>query len=198
MDRQYPVRLVGEQHYDDACASLNVGDRVDVFRETHNPHDKNAVVVKNMDGQTIGYIPRESFVQRVIHNDGRSVYAEIKEKTRENDQWQIVLSVGTRFNPAKVTRYKATEDERRQFQAIRQQAKVARAGQNSRADSATRAIAQCEEPAGRVHGIVSRPATQADHDDSPKAEVTLYGMPIWVLILAAAVAMLWLAGSMGG
>lgn len=198
MDKQYPVRLVGEQYYDDACASVNIGDRVDVFRETHNPHDKNAVVVKNMAGQTIGYIPRESFVQRVIHDDGRSVYAEIKEKTRENDQWQIVLSVSTRFNPAKVTRYKATEDERRQFQAIRQQAKEARPGRNRRADAATRATAQSDEAAGRVYGITNRPVTPADDDAPPRADVTVNGVPIWVLILAAAAAMLWLASTMGG
>ena len=83
MGKQYPVRLVGEQYYDGACARARTGQEVSIFHEIGNPHDENALVAKNDLGETIGYIPRESFVQGVYHEQGRSVVARISERARE-------------------------------------------------------------------------------------------------------------------
>lgn len=126
MSKEYTLRLVGEQHYEAACAAALVGDRVSILRETHNPYDRKAIVAKNDAGDTLGYVPRESFVQDVIHEQGRGISAEIREKLWENGQWQIVLSVMVRAKPADVVRYKATAEERAEFQALREQAQSSR------------------------------------------------------------------------
>jgi hypothetical protein len=149
MGKQYPVRLVGEQHYRDACGACKIGDTIFIFRETHNPHDKKAIVAKNEMGQTIGYVPRESFVQGVIHDQLQSVYAEITEKFMEHGQWQIELAVEVRAKPATVSRYKSTADERQQAKEKRERIAPARAVAVAAADRA--------EQTGLINEEITRP-----------------------------------------
>lgn len=106
MGKQYPVRLVGEQHYDGACARSRTGQEVFILHEVGNPHDELALVAKNELGETIGYVPRESFVRGVYHEQGRSVIATITERARENGQWQITLGVEVDDEPGDQVAYK--------------------------------------------------------------------------------------------
>jgi hypothetical protein len=76
--RSYAVNVVGAVHYQSAVANCRVGDSATLFREVGNPHDDRATVVKTVDGQTIGYVPRNSWLQRVVHDDGCGVTATIK------------------------------------------------------------------------------------------------------------------------
>ncbi|MFV0267763.1 MAG: HIRAN domain-containing protein [Draconibacterium sp.] len=61
-------------------------DRLDFFREPDNPHDAKAIVIKNMDGIKVGYVPREDNVifSRLMDAGkllfGRITYKEMKGK----------------------------------------------------------------------------------------------------------------------
>lgn len=37
---------------------LNIGDKLNFFRETDNPHDARAIVIRNDGGSKLGYVPR--------------------------------------------------------------------------------------------------------------------------------------------
>lgn len=112
MGKKYRVRLVGEQHYDAACGACEIGQKVTIAHETGNPFDEDALVAKSQFGQTIGYIPRDSFVQGVFHEQERSVSAVIDYKAREDGRWQIGLEVEVIDRPGKTVRFKPATPER--------------------------------------------------------------------------------------
>ena len=90
----YPVGLVGEQHYQGAIRLCCEGEIVRLWHEPTNPFDERAIAVANMMGQTLGYIPRDSFVQRVVHEDGLGCEAAVLG-LRENGKGftEVVIEV---------------------------------------------------------------------------------------------------------
>ncbi|MEA3390052.1 MAG: HIRAN domain-containing protein [Pseudomonadota bacterium] len=93
-ERTYSVGVVGEQNYQAAISLCKVGDRVALFHEIGNPHDEDAIVVLSRAGHTIGYIPRDCFVQQVVHDQGRACAAIIQKLTiGKRDFVEIVLEV---------------------------------------------------------------------------------------------------------
>lgn len=73
----FPVGLVGESKYQDAIRACRVGEAVTLLREPGNPFDAKATVVICPRGQTIGYIARDNFLQRAIHEERQQVAATI-------------------------------------------------------------------------------------------------------------------------
>ena len=80
----YPVGLVGESHYQKAIRRCSVGDCVHLFLEPTNPYDPLAIAVETEAGATIGYIPRNSFLQRVIHEEENGCSARILNLVRDD------------------------------------------------------------------------------------------------------------------
>lgn len=77
----YRIGLVGEASYQPAIRRSKPGDRIRLLHETDNPFDRNAIRAANGRGETIGYIARESWLKRVILDEGQSVAASIEEIT---------------------------------------------------------------------------------------------------------------------
>ncbi|HEX8419449.1 MAG TPA: HIRAN domain-containing protein [Sphingomonas sp.] len=75
--RTYKVGIVGENNYQPAIRGCTVGQRVRVLHETGNPHDDLALVVVATGGKTIGYIPRDHWLRRAIHEEGQGCAATI-------------------------------------------------------------------------------------------------------------------------
>lgn len=73
----YPVGLVGEQSYQDAIGRSAAGETATLLREPDNPYDDEAIVVVSARSETIGYIPRDSFVQDVVHEQDKGCTATI-------------------------------------------------------------------------------------------------------------------------
>lgn len=73
----YPVGLVGETNYQPAIKASSIADAVEILHEIGNPHDERALVVKNASGEKIGYIARDCWLQRAIHDESRSCVAVI-------------------------------------------------------------------------------------------------------------------------
>ena len=77
--KTYEVSIVGESHYRDAVRATDVGDYVDLVIENGNPHAEVhiALRVDNMDGDTVGYIPEDSWLYRAIITEQKGCLAKV-------------------------------------------------------------------------------------------------------------------------
>lgn len=71
------VRVVGVSFYQEALAKCVAGEPVRFIHEPDNPHDEMALRVTSVLSETIGYLPRASWVHRMVHELGRGVTATI-------------------------------------------------------------------------------------------------------------------------
>lgn len=61
---------------------LNIGDKLDFFREPDNPHDKQAIVIKNQDGVKVGYVPRQdNLIFSRLMDAGKVLFGRITAKS---------------------------------------------------------------------------------------------------------------------
>jgi hypothetical protein len=102
--RAYPVNIVGESHYQDAIRATWEGDPVVLYRESGNPHDPRAIVAKTAAGLTIGYLPRDSWLQRVVHDEGDGATATIMS-LHPGPPVAVVLEVAVIGTPLDVAHY---------------------------------------------------------------------------------------------
>lgn len=78
----YPVGIVGESHYQPAVRQLREGQAICLVPEPTNRYDPKAIKVCTEAGQTIGYIAKDSFVQRLIHKERKSCSAVVQSINR--------------------------------------------------------------------------------------------------------------------
>ncbi len=72
---------------------LNIDDRLAFFREPDNPHDSQAIVIKNADGVKIGYVPKaDNVIFARLMDAGKLLFARITSK-EITDGW---LRIGIR------------------------------------------------------------------------------------------------------
>lgn len=76
--RLYPVGVVGESNYQPAIRRTRVGQPVSFKHEPSNKYDRRAIMVTSSNGELIGYLPRESWLHRVMLDEGQQVSARIK------------------------------------------------------------------------------------------------------------------------
>lgn len=76
--RTYSVGLVGESNYQEAIRTCRVGEPVVVSLQPDNPYDDRALVVTTLDDQTVGYIPRDNWLQDAVHEEGKGCDATIR------------------------------------------------------------------------------------------------------------------------
>jgi hypothetical protein len=67
------VRIAGVSFYQEALERCAAGEPVRFVHEPDNPHDELALQVVSMCGETIGYVPRGSWLRIAIHEQGRGV-----------------------------------------------------------------------------------------------------------------------------
>lgn len=94
MGQVYMAGLVAEQHYQPAIRALGPGDRIFICHEADNPYDDQALCAKTRGGETIGYLARDHWLRRAIHEEGRGVTATIHSTgVGQRGFIQVVLSV---------------------------------------------------------------------------------------------------------
>jgi hypothetical protein len=81
--KSYYVGIVGESNYQSAVRMLHEGFRVDLVPEPDNRHDPNAIRVDSITGETIGYVPRDSWLTDAIIGQGVDCFAVVHELTGE-------------------------------------------------------------------------------------------------------------------
>ena len=73
---------------------LNVGDKLDFLREPDNPHDERAIVVKNGNGEKIGYVPKaDNIVFSRLMDAGKLLYGRIESKKTLNGWLRIRIKI---------------------------------------------------------------------------------------------------------
>ena len=77
----YFVGLVGEASYQPAIKRCREGQAVELRHEPGNAYDPEAIVAISTRGETIGYLPREHWAQRVMLKESKRVNAVIAEIT---------------------------------------------------------------------------------------------------------------------
>lgn len=75
--KAYPIRLVGTRSYGVAVGRAAVGDPAHIVREDGNPFDADALAVVDGDAQTLGYIPRDSWLRRALIEEAKGAVAVI-------------------------------------------------------------------------------------------------------------------------
>lgn len=81
MNSIYSVSVVGERNYQDAIAAVGEGEAVVLYHEPDNPYDDRAVAVR-CHGDTIGYIPRDSWLTEVLLDEGKGCSAFVSRLRR--------------------------------------------------------------------------------------------------------------------
>jgi len=73
---------------------LNIGDKLDFFREPDNPYDKKAIVIKNADGVKVGYVPRaDNVIFSRLMDAGKLLFGRITAKETQGSWLKINIKV---------------------------------------------------------------------------------------------------------
>ena len=106
----YPVGLAGEASYQSAIRRCSAGQTVHVVHEIGNPYDKNALAVVTENGEIIGYIARDCWLQDAIHAEGHGCEAKIKAiSSRGGSTFGVVLDVSVGGPPVASSQFNRSE-----------------------------------------------------------------------------------------
>lgn len=73
---------------------LNVGDKLDFFREPDNPYDSRAIVIRNGDGIKLGYVPKEdNAVFSRLMDAGKLLFGKITAKETKGKWLKINIDI---------------------------------------------------------------------------------------------------------
>lgn len=78
MAKTYSVGIVGESNYQSAIRDLREGEKVFLEPEPDNRHDPRAIAVRDGDGETIGYIPRDHWLTGAMLDEGKAARATVE------------------------------------------------------------------------------------------------------------------------
>lgn len=73
---------------------LNIDDRLEFFREPDNQYDKQAIVIKTIDGVKIGYVPKQdNVIFARLMDAGKLIFAKITSKEKKGSWIKIDIKV---------------------------------------------------------------------------------------------------------
>lgn len=91
------VHIAGTSHIDNIDKlepELVKGKRLNFFREPNNEYDERAIVIKNENGDKLGYVPRDKneILSRLM-DAGKLLYGEVYAKELVGNWWKITIQV---------------------------------------------------------------------------------------------------------
>lgn len=91
------VHIAGTTHIDNIDVlepELTEGVEVQFFREPNNQYDSKAIVVKDKEGNKLGYIPKDKneILSRLM-DAGKLLYGKVKTKEKIGDWVKIEMEV---------------------------------------------------------------------------------------------------------
>lgn len=73
---------------------LNTDDGLEFFREPDNQYDKQAIVIKTVDGVKIGYVPRQdNVIFARLMDAGKLLFGKITSKEKKGSWVKIYIKV---------------------------------------------------------------------------------------------------------
>jgi len=93
----FETHVAGTGHIDGILElepHMQEGDRLDFFREPDNPFDKKAIVIRNIDGVKIGYVPKaDNAIFARLMDAGKLIFGRIEAKKIRGDWLNIEIKV---------------------------------------------------------------------------------------------------------
>ena len=113
MPRPYPVNLTGTKSYQPAIAGICEGEPAFLLHEPENPYDDRAIAVvaafTGEPGETIGYLPRDSWIADALLDENKGCRAKIKRLSRGQDGITgVTLEIILDGDPIGVRGYRST------------------------------------------------------------------------------------------
>ena len=79
---------------DELAAYLNIGDKLDFFREPDNPYDPRAIVIRTANGVKIGYVPKDdNAVFSRLMDAGKLLFGKITTKETKGKWHKIRIDI---------------------------------------------------------------------------------------------------------
>lgn len=73
---------------------LNKGDRLEFFREPDNPYDKQAIVIRTVEGTKIGYVPKQdNVIFARLMDAGKLLFGKIDSKEKKGSWVKIYIKI---------------------------------------------------------------------------------------------------------
>jgi hypothetical protein len=93
----FDTHVAGTTHVegiDELEPYLSIDDKLEFFREPDNQYDPKAIVIKNVDGVKIGYVPKsDNVIFSRLMDAGKLIFARITEKKRNGKWLKIEIKV---------------------------------------------------------------------------------------------------------
>ncbi len=82
------------ENMDDIELTLDVGSRLEFFREPNNPYDEHAIVIQSLEGDKIGYIAKQdNLVFARLMDAGKFLFGKLKSKERKGRWLKIKVEI---------------------------------------------------------------------------------------------------------
>ncbi len=93
----FDTYIAGTTHIDgieELEPHLNIDDRLEFFREPDNRYDSKAIVIRNMDGIKLGYVPeRDNIIFARLMDAGKLLFGRITEKEIKGKWVKISIKI---------------------------------------------------------------------------------------------------------
>ena len=93
----FETHVAGTSHIEgieDLEPFIQVGDRLDFFREVTNSYDQNAIEIRNTDGVKIGFVPqKDNIVFSRLMDAGKMLYGTVESKEMVGNWLKIQIAI---------------------------------------------------------------------------------------------------------
>jgi hypothetical protein len=91
------AHIAGTTHIDnmeEIEGEIEIGKRINFYREPNNPHDNRAIVVKDKNDNKLGYVPRDKneMLSRLM-DAGKLLYGIVKTKEKLDEWVKITIEI---------------------------------------------------------------------------------------------------------
>lgn len=73
---------------------MNIGVELILYREQENPNDKHAIRIETINGEKIGYVPRQNnvIISRLM-DAGKEIVGELIEMESRGNWFRIIFAI---------------------------------------------------------------------------------------------------------
>lgn len=93
----FDTHVAGTTHVegmDELEPYLQIGDKLEFFREPDNLYDPKAITIKNTDGVKVGYVPRQdNIIFSRLMDAGKLLFGKITSKERKGKWVKIEIGI---------------------------------------------------------------------------------------------------------
>lgn len=93
----FDTYVAGTTHIEDIEIiepSINKDDKLVFYREADNPHDPQAILIETVNGEKIGYVPRQdNIIFSRLMDAGKSIFGKVIDKEKRGKWVKINIKI---------------------------------------------------------------------------------------------------------